>query len=308
MTHLKRGFTLIELSIVLVIIGLIVGGILTGQTLIAAAGVRAQIAQIEKYNTAANTFYTKYGYLPGDIPAAPAAQFGFASRGTHAGEGDGDGEICGVYQDADNSLGDGGTTGETAMFWVDLSTAHLIDGGFSMASSTQPYVYSYTGPTMVAPFMPAAKIGGNSFIFVWCADAYDATPLWVPAGKNFFDLSGVVNIGEGQNFTTTTLTPNQAYAIDSKIDDGFPQSGTVVALVINTEIGAEAWAAGGGGTNQGASTGYPNDNPTTASTAPSATTCYDNRSTAGQKQQYSLTYNGGNNPNCGLSFKMQAGD
>jgi prepilin-type N-terminal cleavage/methylation domain-containing protein len=82
-THTRSsGFTLIEMSIVLVVIGLVVGGILTGQSLIAAAGVRAQIAQIENFNTAANTFFEKYGYLPGDIPAGPAAQFGFASRGT----------------------------------------------------------------------------------------------------------------------------------------------------------------------------------------------------------------------------------
>ena len=51
------------MSIVLVIIGLIVGGILVGQSLIAAAAVRAQISQIEKYNTAVNTFRDKYGGL-----------------------------------------------------------------------------------------------------------------------------------------------------------------------------------------------------------------------------------------------------
>jgi prepilin-type N-terminal cleavage/methylation domain-containing protein len=77
----NQGFTLIELSIALIIIGLIVGGILVGQDMINAAATRAQIAQIEKYQTAANTFYTKYGYLPGDIPAIPAAQFGLIARG-----------------------------------------------------------------------------------------------------------------------------------------------------------------------------------------------------------------------------------
>jgi len=43
-----KGFTLIELSIVLVIIGLIVGGVLVGHDLIRAAGVRATISQVEK--------------------------------------------------------------------------------------------------------------------------------------------------------------------------------------------------------------------------------------------------------------------
>ena len=73
----NSGFTLIELSIVLVIIGLIVGGVLVGQNLIAAATVRAQITQIEKYNQAVNTFYGKYQALPGDMNVATASQYGF---------------------------------------------------------------------------------------------------------------------------------------------------------------------------------------------------------------------------------------
>ena len=75
-----RGFTLIEMASVLVIIGLIVGGILVGQSLIKAAEVRSEVTQMEKFQTAVNTFRDKYGYLPGDIPVGPAAQFGF--RGT----------------------------------------------------------------------------------------------------------------------------------------------------------------------------------------------------------------------------------
>src|SRR5271156_1365895 len=89
----RRGFTLIELSIVLVIIGLIVGGVLVGRDLIASAQVRSQITQIEKYNTATNTFRAKYGYLPGDIPDPLAFNSGFQHRGSYAGEGDGNGVI-----------------------------------------------------------------------------------------------------------------------------------------------------------------------------------------------------------------------
>jgi hypothetical protein len=59
------------MSIVLVIIGLIVGGVLVGQNLIASATVRAHVTQIEKFNHGANAFFEKYGYLPGDIPAGP---------------------------------------------------------------------------------------------------------------------------------------------------------------------------------------------------------------------------------------------
>src|SRR5580698_8278077 len=131
----EKGFTLIELSIVLVIIGLIVGGVLVGQDLIHAAGVRATISQIEKYNTAVNTFRAKYDCLPGDC--ANAAQFGFVPRGQYAGEGDGNGVIEGVSANGSgNNNGSYENIGETTVFWVDLSQAGLIDGSFTMASET----------------------------------------------------------------------------------------------------------------------------------------------------------------------------
>jgi prepilin-type N-terminal cleavage/methylation domain-containing protein len=52
----KSGFTLIELSIVLVVIALVVGGVLIGRDLIEAAKIRSQINQLSKFTTLANTF------------------------------------------------------------------------------------------------------------------------------------------------------------------------------------------------------------------------------------------------------------
>lgn len=66
----RKGFTLIELSIVLVIIGLLVGGVLAGQTLIAAAQVRKEISKLNSISTAINTFRVKYDALPGDMANA----------------------------------------------------------------------------------------------------------------------------------------------------------------------------------------------------------------------------------------------
>ena len=92
----SSGFTLLEMSVVLAIIGLITGGILVGADLIRSAGERGQIAQIQKYQSAVNTFKTKYnGQLPGDIDARDAAAFGFAARGSNPGQGDGNGIIEG---------------------------------------------------------------------------------------------------------------------------------------------------------------------------------------------------------------------
>ena len=62
----KNAFTLIELSIVLVIIGLLVGGVLVGQDLIQAGKIRAAVSEIQEINTAVNTYRLKYNAIPGD--------------------------------------------------------------------------------------------------------------------------------------------------------------------------------------------------------------------------------------------------
>ena len=128
----RGGFTLIELSIVLVIIGLLAGGVLVGRDLIAAAALRSQITQIEKYNAAANTFRAKYGFLPGDLPANQAAALGFATRTGAYGDGDGNGYVNGKYGASVAQLPTLG--GETVFFWTDLSAAKMIEGSFTYSA------------------------------------------------------------------------------------------------------------------------------------------------------------------------------
>jgi prepilin-type N-terminal cleavage/methylation domain-containing protein len=284
--RLKNGFTLIELSIVLVIIGLIVGGILVGQNLISAAGVRATITQIERYNTAANTFREKTGYLPGDIPATAAAQFGFAARGQYAGEGDGNGIIEGVTANAASS--NQGTTesaGETVMFWVDLSTMRLIDSPFSAASSTViPGNLTLTSSPSLASYLPQAKLGNQNWIFVYSF-----------GGTNYFgmeQINVIQPVYAGVPSSSPSLSVRQAYDIDKKIDDGMPKTGNVTAVYLNDYHGSSVyWVAGGspGGVYSGPQ---------------SSTSCFDNAG-AGGSLEYSLTYSNGSGTNCALSFRFQ---
>jgi prepilin-type N-terminal cleavage/methylation domain-containing protein len=277
--NFRLGFTLIEMSIVLVIIGLIVGGVLVGQSLIAAATMRAQITQIEKFNTAANTFYGKYGYLPGDICANAVTQFGFVTRAGGRGRGDCNGIIEGFnYVDSDYY---GWTqNGETVFFWEDLSTAQLIEGGFNTAKDAGTIDLTPTTTPSISAFLPAAKLGGGNQLYIYSlGNYYIGSP-----GANYFCLAVPSNIASEQGGITAApgLTVAQAYGIDIKTDDGLPQAGRVTANYIS-----------------GAATAPPLIASPNAGTD-SATTCY-NSTTGG----YSISKNNGAGVNCALSFRFQ---
>jgi prepilin-type N-terminal cleavage/methylation domain-containing protein len=305
----RGGFTLIELSIVLVIIGLLVGAVLVGQSLISAAALRAQITQIEKYNTAVNTFRVKYDGLPGDLPNPYASSFGFVARGTQPGQGDGNGVIEGgvVLNGFGTHCGYSEGAGETATFWEDLSTAKLIEGNFNTATSnTAASNITATSTPSLSAYVPEAKLGGGNYVYVW-SGGYSAngTDCTAGDGHNYFGVSNIGKMNSDAFYSTAlTMTVSQAFAIDKKMDDGLPQSGNVIAIYLNWNTpfaGSVAWAAGGG--TFGAATATAT--PTTAATPGSSTTCYDNANSAGAPQQFSMQQNNGNGVNCALSFRFQ---
>src|ERR1035441_2116364 len=131
---LRRGFTLLELSIVLVIIGFLVGGVVAGVELIQAARLNKVMTDMRKVLTAGNTVQNKYDGLPGDISNAtyywgaagtPTNTWGgcysIVGTGTQTCDGNGDGQIW--YG--------GGPYAEPYRFWQHLSLAGLIEGSYN---------------------------------------------------------------------------------------------------------------------------------------------------------------------------------
>lgn len=112
MSGRSRGFTLVELAIVLVIIGIILGAVLKGQELIFNAKVKRMQSQIKEMMAALYTYYDKYGYYPGDDPTA--------SPRWSVGIGNGDGIIAGGYCD--------GAGEESCLLWQHLRFANIISG------------------------------------------------------------------------------------------------------------------------------------------------------------------------------------
>ncbi len=117
MKNQQQGFTLIEIAIVLVIIGLLLGGVLKGQELITSARVRNMISQQDGIKAAYFGFLDRYRALPGDYSAATAN-----IKGVAAGvNGDGNGQIIG---------------NEAIMAWDHLSKAGFINGSYTYTAAT----------------------------------------------------------------------------------------------------------------------------------------------------------------------------
>ena len=229
----QKGFTLIELSIVLVIIGLIISGVLTGQDLILAAKIRSTVSQYQSFDTAAKAFENKYGYLPGDIPSSTAEAFGFTYViGGNATQGDGDGYIGSTVSLA---------SAEGVMFWTDLYQANLIPNALTDLTAGAAWTVSDAVAASLPTLFPLAKIGGGNYF--WVATYTD--------GFNYYGIGPITSdtvssSTAGPTMAAGGLSPVQAYDIDVKVDDGVPTTGIVQS--INTSVGGVATLVQGGST------------------------------------------------------------
>lgn len=216
----QAGFTLMELSMVLVIIGLIIGAIMIGQNLIAMAGVRGTVAQIEKYNSAVNTFKLHYNGMPGDIFHRTATKFSLTSRSGAPGHGDGNGLVEGCGADAKLA------GCETLLFWVDLHAANLVDGSFTTATDALAEIP--TGTQIM--YFPTVKLRYGTFATVY-----------TDGGVNYFHVGGIQSTDNAGEYSLSyTISPTEAFNMDNKIDDGLPLTGHFRALEELDELGVAA--------------------------------------------------------------------
>jgi prepilin-type N-terminal cleavage/methylation domain-containing protein len=116
----QKGFTLIEIAIVLVIIGLLLGGVLKGQELINTARVRALNNTVDGITAAWFSFQDRYRAFPGDyLTARAVVNLSDGAGGAVAGGGDGNGLV-------DSDI-------ERGRVWLHLESAGYITGGYDGA-------------------------------------------------------------------------------------------------------------------------------------------------------------------------------
>ena len=114
-----KGFTLIEIAIVLVIIGLLLGGVLQGQQLIENSRVKQAVNSFNGLAAATFSYQDRYGRLPGDDPGAKTRGEAWPTNaGPVASNGAIDAEVANTFK--------GG--GETTYFFQNLRSAGFIAG------------------------------------------------------------------------------------------------------------------------------------------------------------------------------------
>jgi prepilin-type N-terminal cleavage/methylation domain-containing protein len=199
--RIQNGFTLIELSIVLVIVALLIGGIVVGREMIAAAQGRAVIKQISDFKTAVQTFRLKYACVPGDC--ARASTFGLGSNGN------GDGVITPIAFSVASIAGLPWT--ENNYFWE-----HFVATGL-VASARVPSS-GYVTHSSIKASPPINHLGPMGVFSVAYIDAVDNLKWPAMYGKHVFYLGTAPD---------ALFNPLQAMLLDQKIDDGFVSTGSV---------------------------------------------------------------------------------
>lgn len=217
---LRSGFSLVELSIVLVILGLLTGGILTGQNLIRAAEIKNGIRDLELYTSATVLFRDKYFHYPGDM--ANATDFW--------GEADADPATCKVTVSTDTSTcngdGDGDTGGhsgsvENLRFWQHLANAGLIEGQYTGAVDARGDGNGQLIGINVPQTMNSATMMTN----------VSSNGGWTDSSQYFPDTFENISIGLSILAQTGwSLTPEEAYGIDRKLDDALPATGKMFTM------------------------------------------------------------------------------
>ena len=236
---MKRGFSLVELSITLVIIGLLAGGVVVGRSLVQTAQLRDILADVDTYNTSITNFQNKYKSLPGDM--SNATNFWGKSAAVcngHTGtaalpgtcNGDGNGQI---------TLSGTGIP-EFLRAWQQLQLAGFIDCDYSGVGGANNWHHVISPTPTILRNAPSSKYegGGYSLYYQPLVSAADAT---LYQGTNLGNYGHVIVFG-GQttgaaanaNPTVATtsapiLTTEDASFLDTKIDDGVPNTGKVLA-------------------------------------------------------------------------------
>lgn len=195
-----QGFTLVELSIVIIILGFLIASIAAGTSLIKQAKLSRVIQEIQTYDSSFTLFESKYGYIPGDMPNA-------TSYWPSATNGNGDFKIATGGSFYDNI--------ETRGAWQHLALAGMIKGAYTIGGV----------PSIIGQNIPGSAYSTSAGYYP------ESDNLWGVYDGNAVRLmlTGVdgwqTNVG---GWGDPKMVVYDAAVIDQKIDNGLPGTGRFI--------------------------------------------------------------------------------
>lgn len=234
-----RGFSIAELAIVFVAVGLLLAAAMKGIEIVAGSRIASTVIQTETTQMAANTFIKKFGYIPGDMRGASSRIEGCGADCEPVAADAGD-TVVGDRNWASTNILESqvvGTTvpaaagmtvgSETYLFWSHLAKAGMMNSvNANGAASGAAYAFGVTHPK--------AEVGGGFVIGHFSRDADSLGPVLAIVSE---PRSAIVEPRVGGTVTAVASTSPQdppltavvAAQIDRKLDDGIPNAGRVRA-------------------------------------------------------------------------------
>jgi prepilin-type N-terminal cleavage/methylation domain-containing protein len=226
----KDGFSLVELSIAIIIIGLLIGGISSGSTLIKQAEIRSIISDLRNYQTNYATFKATYDAIPGDFNQANTYWSGASCHATVTAACNGDGDSVIEWRDvATTAAGVGDEAGRALKHLalagiMPVSIAQLTAtyaGGLNLVSgslvppqgksdTSSCFYYAYNS---VAVATTTDSVGENA-----AGTAFLASP-WAGSNINALFYGGMIQTAN-KSCAKASLSALQALSVDQKLDDG----------------------------------------------------------------------------------------
>jgi prepilin-type N-terminal cleavage/methylation domain-containing protein len=205
----KSAFSLIELSVVLMLIGLLIAGVVTGGKLLHNAKIVRQISFLQDFKSEINTFRDTYNQLPGDMDYADTIWGTYHSSSLPNGTGNGDG---------DGKLEYANSVKESFLLWDHLQLADM-----------QIYNYHASGLSLSSncaycPGLPKSVFPEYSLLI---ADYGNAAAAIAGVTENI--LTSVITSDTSLfNTSSGSYAVLDAYKIDQKMDDGVANTGELM--------------------------------------------------------------------------------